>query len=236
MVCISDSNSIGSRELSPAVSEGESGGRPINEQNPAKAGFALSFVINCHQNVFTEKWRRRELHPRPEIRRWRRLRVYPSPLIVGLKAPIGRVLFSVSCHEINPSRNRWLDSSEPALSSPGEASGRRLAAEPFLLLRQPYGERESSRQLSFGRLFTRPADQPRHATSHLGNPVDPGSPPNCQRHIHLSGRAFSTIIQNTPSRSRGFTQISQHGVPLSILACPASLLESTLDFVRCQLS
>ena len=106
-------------------------------------------------------------------------------LIVGLGAPYGRVPFGVSYHEFNPSRNRRLGSDDPALASSGEASGRRPATKPFLLLRQPYGERESSRQIKFGPLFTRPADQPRHATIHFSNPVDPGSPPDCQRTLQV---------------------------------------------------
>jgi hypothetical protein len=95
-------------------------------------------------------------------------------LIVGLDAPIGRVVFSLSHHEFNPSRNGWLGSDDPALSSSGEASGRRPATKPFLLLRQPYGKSWCSWQIKCGPLFTRPADQPRHATIHVSNPVDPG--------------------------------------------------------------
>ena len=74
-------------------------------------------------------------------------------LIVGLGAPIGKVSYGLSRHEFNPSRNGRLGSDDPALSSSGGASGRRPAAKPFLLLRQPYGERESSRQLKFWSAF-----------------------------------------------------------------------------------
>jgi hypothetical protein len=84
-------------------------------------------------------------------------------LIVGLGAPSDRVPFGLFHHEFSPSRNGRLGSDDPTLASSGRARGKRPAAKPFLL-RQPYGERVSSRQLMCGRLFTSPADQPRHAT------------------------------------------------------------------------
>ncbi len=105
-----------------------------------------------------------------------------DPLIVGLKTPVGRVPFGLFHHEFSRNLNGRFDPDDPALASSGGASGRRPATKPLgSAVRQPYGERESSRHLSFGRLFTWPADQPRHATRHLSNPVDPGSPPNSQR-------------------------------------------------------
>ena len=102
-------------------------------------------------------------------------------LLVGLGAPVGRVSFGLSCHEFNPSRNKRLSSGDPELSSPAGSLGRRPGARPLLWFRQRDGTaHHRCWQLSFGRLFTRPADQPRHATVHLGHPVDPGSPPNGQ--------------------------------------------------------
>ena len=105
-------------------------------------------------------------------------------LIVGLGAPTGRVPFGLSCHEFNPCRNKRLGTGDPELASPAEALGRSPGARPLLFLRQRDGDQHCCWQLSFGRLFTRPADQPRHATVHFGHPVDPGSPPNrrsCER-------------------------------------------------------
>jgi hypothetical protein len=99
-------------------------------------------------------------------------------LVVGLGAPVGRVPFGLSCYEFNSSRNKRLGSSDPELASPVGSLGRRPVAGPWLFLRQPYGDQQCCWQLSFGRLFTRPADQPRHATVHFRHPVDPGSPPN----------------------------------------------------------
>ncbi len=55
-------------------------------------------------------------------------------LIVGLEAPIGRVPFGLSHHEFNPSGNGRLRTDDPALAIPGETSGRRFAAAPWLLL------------------------------------------------------------------------------------------------------
>ena len=102
-------------------------------------------------------------------------------LIVGLGAPVDRVSFGLSCHEFNPGRNKRFGSGDPELSSPAEPLGRRPGARPLLWFRQRDGTAaRKCRQLSFGRLFTRPADQPRHAAVHLGHPVDPGSPPNAQ--------------------------------------------------------
>ena len=99
-------------------------------------------------------------------------------LIVGLASPIGRVRFGLAGHEFNPSRNQRLSSSDPTLSSPAESRGRRPSARPLLFFRQRDGDQQCCWQLSFGRLFTRPADQPRHATRRCRHPVDPGSPPS----------------------------------------------------------
>jgi hypothetical protein len=122
-------------------------------------------------------------------------------LIVGLGPPIGGVTLGLSHHEFNPSRNGRLGSDDPALASSGEASGRRPATKPFLL-KQPYGERESSRQINFGPLFTRPADQPRHATIHVSNPVDPGSPPIVKE------RRRNGLCKTNPLRHNSLSQLS----------------------------
>ena len=62
-------------------------------------------------------------------------------LIVGLGAPIGKVPFGLSRHEFNPSRNRRLGSSDPALASSAASRGRRRGARPLLFFRQRDGER-----------------------------------------------------------------------------------------------
>ena len=111
-------------------------------------------------------------------------------LIVGVWAPVGRVPFGLSRHEFNPSRNKRLGPGDPELASPAESLGRRPGARPLLFFRQRDGEHLLECQLSFSRLFTRPADQPPHATVHFRHPVDPGSPP----YIRFLGR-------NHPSRS-----------------------------------
>jgi len=122
-------------------------------------------------------------------------------LIVGLESPVGRVPFGLSRHEFSPCLNRRFDTNDPALTSSGEASGRRPAAKPLgSAVRQPYGERVSSRHLSFGPLFTWPADQPRHATRHFGNPVDPGSPPSFQRALSVTTQRFQLSLSPTPGQ------------------------------------
>jgi hypothetical protein len=77
--------------------------------------------------------------------------------------------------EFNPSRNGRLGSGEPTLASPGGPHGQRHAAEPWLRIRQRDGDQRCRWQLKFGRLFTRPADQPRHATIHFSNPGERSS-------------------------------------------------------------
>lgn len=74
-------------------------------------------------------------------------------LIVGLRAPIGRVPFGLSRHEFNPSRNRRLDSSDPELASPAEPLGQKLGARPWLLFRQRDGDQQCCWQLMFWSAF-----------------------------------------------------------------------------------
>jgi hypothetical protein len=132
-------------------------------------------------------------------------------LRVSLEAPIGRVPFSLSRHEFNPSRNRRLGSSDPALASPAASRGRKRGARPLLFFRQRDGVQHCCWQVTFGRLLTRPADQPRHATSHFSHPVDPGSPPklpktNCGRPYGPAGiiisRANGSSRRSTCAHSR----------------------------------
>ncbi len=113
-------------------------------------------------------------------------------LVFDLGVPVGRAPFGLARHEFNSIRNRRLESSDPALSSPDVPSGRRPVAKPLLRIRQRDGESFETRQIKFSRLFTRPADQPRHATSHFGHPVDPGSPPLGEDHTQ-SIPPFRTI-------------------------------------------
>ncbi len=121
-------------------------------------------------------------------------------LIVGLRTPIGKVSFGLSHHRFSQGLNRRFDPDDPALTSSGEASGRRPAAKPLgSAVRQPYGERVSSQHLNFGPLLTWPADQPRHATRHFSNPVDPGSPPIVKEHQVVLKRLMTELSAVTPS-------------------------------------
>jgi hypothetical protein len=125
----------------------------------------------------------------------------------------GRVPFGLSHHKFSPSGNGWLGSDDPALASSGGAHGKRAAAKPFLL-RQPYGESSYSRQLKCGRLFTSPADQPRHATRHIRNPVDPGACAALRGHGPGSlGRTLVPSARTAFRRPRG---IRETGVPSRI--------------------
>ena len=159
------------------VSEADLGASPENEQAPAEPGLASLVVTNCHQITVCDLMEAVGIAPASRDPSVKASTCVADSLIVGLDDPIGGVVFGLSYRFFNPSRNRRLGSNDPALSSSDRSSGRRPVTKPFLLLRQPYGERESSRQINFGPLFTRPADQPRHATRHVSNPVDPSSPP-----------------------------------------------------------
>jgi hypothetical protein len=140
-------------------------------------------------------------------------------LIVGVWAPVGRVPFGLSRHEFNPSRNKRLGPGDPELASPAESLGRRPGARPLLFFRQRDGEHLLECQLSFSRLFTRPADQPRHATVHFGHPVDPGSPPmfDCWDRI-ISNHLTTGIMSPTSPRS-------------SLLALPQGPIDVALGFL-----
>jgi hypothetical protein len=125
-------------------------------------------------------------------------------LVFDLGVPVGKVPFGLACHKFSPIRNRRLESGDPALSSPDVPSGRRPVAKPLLLIRQRDGESFETRQIKFGRLLTRPADQPRHATSHFGHPVDPGSPPKgkhtgCLEQTNMAvGSFLPSLFVKTP--------------------------------------
>jgi hypothetical protein len=199
-VCIS--GGVLGQEMSPAVSEPDRNARPRNEQTPDCSGVVSSSVVNWHQKAVYSEVEAAGIAPASRDPSMKASTCVSDSLIVGLVAPIGGVAFGLSHYLFNPSRNGRLGSDDPALASSGEASGRRPATKPFLLLRQPYGERESSRQINFGPLFTRPADQPRHATIHVSNPVDPGSPPNCQRAMFAMTPQLPLWHRQRPSQPR----------------------------------
>lgn len=118
------------------------------------------------------------MHPRPETHPSGRLRVCP---LVWFSSGGPRWAGSRSAYPIVRSRskcNRRLGSSQPELASSKRTLGPKSTCEAPSLFRQRGGEKECCCwHLVFGLLFTRPADQPRHATSVFSNPVDPGSPP-----------------------------------------------------------
>ncbi len=121
-------------------------------------------------------------------------------LIVGFGALAGEVSLGLVRYEFNSIRNKRLRSSDPALSSPGKPSGRRFAAEPSAVIRRRDGESCETRQIKFSRLLTRPADQPRHATSRFSNPVEPSSPPDHMKRIPNAKRPRSNALKSDTSR------------------------------------
>jgi hypothetical protein len=118
------------------------------------------------------------LHPRPETHPSGRLRVCPiiwfssgSPQQAGFRSAYPVIFSHQRC-------NRRLSSGQPELASPNKTLGPKSCCGAPSLFRQRGGGFECCCwHLKFGLLFTRPADQPRHATSVFSNPVDPGSPP-----------------------------------------------------------
>jgi len=74
-------------------------------------------------------------------------------LIVGIGAPVGRVPFSLSGHEFNPSRNQRLSSSDPELASPAVPLGRRHGVKPSLFFRQRDGRKYQCWHLKFWSAF-----------------------------------------------------------------------------------
>src|SRR5438270_9978255 len=137
-------------------------------------------------------------------------------LIVGVWAPVGRVPFGLSRHEFNPSRNKRLGSGDPELASPAESLGRRPGARPVLFFRQRDGEHLLECQLSFSRLFTRPADQPRHATVHVGHPVDPGSPPLFDCWNEILSRYLTTGIMGPTSPRSSLLALTQGSIDVAL--------------------
>lgn len=129
-------------------------------------------------------------------------------LIVGVRAPVDRIPFGLAYHESSLGLNKRFGLGDPELSSLAGPLGRRHVAGPYAVFRQRDGDQQCCWQLSFSRLFTRPADQPRHATNHIGHPVDPGSPPWVEGTVGRCGRSgpnsHGVIINPTSSGSRRF--------------------------------
>lgn len=102
-----------------------------------------------------------------------------DPLVVGVGAQIDTIPFRLARYKFCLGLNKRFSAGDPELASLAGSLGRRLDAGPVADFRQRDGDQQYCWQLSFSRLFTRPADQPRHAAVHVEHPVDPSSPPYC---------------------------------------------------------
>lgn len=120
-VCIS--GGVGSHEVSPAVSQSESGEWPMNEQSPAGAGLASSSDVTCHQKAGYSEVEAAGIAPASrDPSAWASTCVAVR-LIVGLGAPIGRIPVSLACYEFNVGLNKRFDQREPELASPAGPLG-----------------------------------------------------------------------------------------------------------------
>jgi hypothetical protein len=129
------------QEVAAAVSEADPDAGLRNEQTPDCSGVVSSSVASCHQMATCIEVEAAGIAPAsrdPSVPASTCVSVH---LVVGLEAPSGRVLFGLSRHEFNPSLNRRFGSNDPALTSPGVASGRRHAAKPLGLRLGSHTER-----------------------------------------------------------------------------------------------
>jgi hypothetical protein len=95
-----------------------------------------------------------------------------------------------------PVANRpWLPPAVPPVAAAGglisiaeirSPSGKARGSGLRCRVRQP--ERSAIRHFGFGRLFTWPTDQPRHATDAFAHPVEASSPPGCSVLIYARHR------------------------------------------------
>ncbi len=111
-----------------------------------------------------------------------------------------------------PVANRpWLPPAVPPVAAAGgltsiaeirSPSGKAHGSGLRCRVRQP--ERSALRHFGFGRLFTWPTDQPRHATDAFAHPVEASSPPGCSaliyaRHRPLVNKIFIHGVQGRDS-------------------------------------
>ncbi len=84
------SGGVGRQKVSRADSNGDREGASENEKTPSEEGVS-SFLVTDFQEVSVDvmKWRRRELHPRPEMRPRRPLRAQRMSCLSASSNPIG---------------------------------------------------------------------------------------------------------------------------------------------------
>jgi len=119
------------------------------------------------------KWRRGELNPRPVTPQTRPLRAYSVDYVVT--AGSAEKACSGPVHHLSrPARSGRLTRDQPDLATDFWAPQAGIPQSELPISRQP--EQSSFQQLLFDQFFTWPTDQPRHATSTYGHPVESGRP------------------------------------------------------------
>ncbi len=136
---VCNSGGVLSQKVTPAVTDIGVGRKPKSEQAPVLPGLASSLVTNRHQLTVCGKVEAAGIAPASREASTTASTCVADHLIVGLRAPIGRVPFGLASHEFNPSCNRRLSSSDPELASPAASLGRKRGARPLLFFRQRDG-------------------------------------------------------------------------------------------------
>ena len=100
--------------------------RTIKHQTPARAGVVMSGVPNCRPLARQGVMEAAGIAPASRDPSMSASTCVADHLVVGVEAPIGRVLARLAHHEFNPGRNERFGLSDPVLASSGEAHGTKL--------------------------------------------------------------------------------------------------------------
>src|SRR5262249_60839475 len=111
-----DSGGAQGQEESPDDPDGPGGGGSQNEQAPAGPGLASSVVANCHQITVCGEVEAAGIAPASRDPSVSASTCVSGRLVVGVRAPIGKVPFGLSRHVFNPSRNGRVGTGDPALA------------------------------------------------------------------------------------------------------------------------
>ena len=106
-------------------------GMSINEQTPAGPGVVSSSVVSCHQKAVYSEVEAAGIAPASREASVAVSTCVAIRLVVGIRAPVDKVPFSLAGHEFNSNSNQRLCSSDPELTSLAGALGRRAVAGPF---------------------------------------------------------------------------------------------------------
>ena len=106
----------------------------MKHQTPARAGVVMSGVPSCRPWQGRVIMEAAGIAPASRDPSMSASTCIADHLVVGVEAPIGRVLVRLAHHEFNPGRNERFGLGDPALASSGGSRGRRPAAKPWLRL------------------------------------------------------------------------------------------------------